>query len=251
MSAQQLTHSGYEYIMALCVQLKDKRDLEGLTPAIAARSKGYAMKVSQKGHDLLMHNVVLYFQTLADGLAKQNKLEPDEVYITLHKKIDAPRYAAAKRMVEHLCEVLIDDSASASLKALVNNEHVHVSFAGPLIEEIQTLMQKYEALPRKKNSAPKQPRNRNPNWRRDVAKLAASKLVVPKGGVVAGLLRKNETKREATERTKRDAAEERARRTIKEDKLEKTRDQVARNVKVLNYAKKQGVTIRPRVRRAL
>jgi hypothetical protein len=243
MSAAQLTHTDYDYIMALVVQLKDNRDLTGLTPVVAIGGKdGHSMKVSQKGQDLLLHNVVLYFQTLADGLAEKNGLEPDEVYITLRKKI-ASRYAASKRMAEQLCEVLIDDRASASLKALVNNEHVHASFAGPLVEEVQALMQKYTALPRKK-IAPYR-RKKNPNYRRDASKLAASKLVVPIGGVVAGLLRNNEMKREATERTKRGAAEEKARRTIKEDKLEKIRDQVARNVMVQNFGKKIGAALRP------
>jgi hypothetical protein len=235
--------------LALVGQLKDNRDLTGLTPEkVHDGDTGYSMKVSQKGHDSLMHNVVLYFQSLADGLAETNGLEPNEVYITLRKNLGS-RYAAYKRMVEHLCEVLIDDSASASLKALVNNEHVHDSFAGPLVEEIQKLMQKYEALPRKPRKSALPPKKKNPNWRRDAAELAASKLVVPKGGEVAGLLRKNEMKREATVRSKRDAAEEKTRRTIKEDKLEKMRDQVARNVMVLKYAEKHGVTIRPRVRR--
>jgi hypothetical protein len=244
MSSTQLTHTDYNYIMALIVQLKDNRDLTGLTHVFAQNgSSGTSMKVSQKGQDGKVHTVVLLFQTLADGLAKKNGLEPGAVYITLRKKIGS-RYQTPIRMVDQLCEVLIDDRASACLKALGNNEHVHASCVGPLVEELQVLMQKYTALPRKKSAH--RP-SAYTNSRRDASKLAASKLVVPKGGGVAGLLRKNEMERGATERTTRGAIEEKARRTIKEDKLEKIRDQVARNVMLQNFGKKIGATIRPTV----
>ena len=257
MPRNSLIHTTYNYIKVLVGQLKDMRGLTGLTPENTHQGARYSMKVSQKGHDLLMHNVILYFQSLEDGLPEENGLEPDAHYITLRKNYDRrARYDASKRMVEHLCEKLIDDTASASLKALVNNEHVHDSFAGPLIEEIQKLMQKYEDPTRKpRGRRPRKPKKtrkpplKNPNRRRDVAELAASKLVVQKGGEVAGQLRKNEKQREATVRTERDAADEKTRRTKKEDQLEKTRDQVERNKKVLKFAEENGVKLNLRVRR--
>jgi hypothetical protein len=137
MYSGQLTHTNYDYIEKAIVRLKRVRDLKGMAPIApynsADISVSCSLQVSQTGADRQDHSCVLFLQTLVSGLAERNSLDPGGVYVTLRMHT---RTIGQRQMGEHLRVVLLLHPAEC-LKALGRGEHVHESFLGPLVEELQ------------------------------------------------------------------------------------------------------------------
>jgi hypothetical protein len=190
MHSRQLRHTNYDYIAAAIEQLKDDRDLNGLTP-----TEGYAgadinvscsLQVSQRGADRKDHSCVLLFQTLVSGLAEKNSLDPGDVYVTLRTIFHA-RSISRNRMADHLRVVLLLHPDEC-LKALGRGEHVHESFLGPLVEELQLLMQQY-TKPQTRSGKVKPPNKLAP---RSTTKHTKSQVVVQKSSDAAKRLLTND-----------------------------------------------------------
>jgi crotonobetainyl-CoA:carnitine CoA-transferase CaiB-like acyl-CoA transferase len=144
-------------------------------------------------------------------------------------------------MAAYLSKTL-GDHDDECLKALGRGEHVHVSFIETLIEQIQLTMQGYTAPARRAHVVSRAPSSTKLPYRSST-KHAQCQVVVPEGGGVAVTLLRNEVNNDLA----RYARAEEARAEIKNNELEKEKRTIAKNVKVLNYAKSIGVNLRLQV----
>jgi hypothetical protein len=243
MYSGQLQHTNCDYIAAAIKQLEDNRDLTGMLPTKPYNNGEIrapcSLQVSQRGSDKQDHSCVLFLQTLVPGLAEKNGLVPGEVYVTL-STIFHVRSLSMKKMADHLRDAL-KDHHDECLKALGRGEHVHESFLGPLVEELQLLMQKYTAPPRKKYTKKKPSRGgRRPS-------RPKSQVMVPKSRGAAKRLLTNDIAIELSHEMAQRATETKARAVTKNAQLESERKQVESNLKVMKCAKENNVTLRHQV----